>query len=284
MSNQYQVKKSASLLDFLLIKLDGMSRNKVKLRLKNGCVAVNGVTVSKANSVLEVGDAVVVSAIGKGPVAGSASLPILFQDVGLVAINKPAGLLSVASAQEGPRHALGLLRTQLTKGTRRAGWLGPVHRLDRDTSGVLLFATTREAHMAVTARWTEAKKFYLAIVEGRPKERAGTIDQPLRMDQRDNRAVVGAHPEAKHAVTHFETLSSTKRRSLLKVQIETGRQHQIRAHLTWLGHPVVGDRIYGYGDQRMGLHALRLEIPSPRNGETLVFEVDPPPEFSALLN
>jgi 23S rRNA pseudouridine1911/1915/1917 synthase len=284
MSNQYKVGESSSLLAFLLQKLDGMSRNKVKLRLKTGCIEVNGVSVSQATAVLQIGDVVTVLAKAKGRPAGAAQLPILFQNADLIAINKPAGLLSVAAAKEGAPHALAVLRNQISPAARgKQVRLWPVHRLDRDTSGVLLFATSREIREAVADRWTEAEKTYLAIVEGRPEPGEGRIEQPLRMDFQGHQALVGEHPEAKHAITNFKTLTVAKRRSLLEVKIETGRQHQIRAHMEWLGHPVVGDRRYGVADQRLGLHALRLEIPSLSADERLVFEVEPPPEFSALL-
>ncbi len=285
MSNNYKVRESCSLLAFLLLKLDGMSRNKVKLRLKTGRIEVNGVSVSQANAVLKIGDVVEVHARAKGPQAGAAPLAILFQNADLIAIHKPAGLLSVAPAKEGPPHALAILRAQIPPvGRGKPTWLWPVHRLDRDTSGVLLFATTREVRRAVVGRWTEAEKTYLAIVEGRPEPDVGRIEQPLRMGFQGFRALVGEHPEAKRAITNYETLSVAKRRSLLEVKIETGRQHQIRAHLAWLGHAVVGDRRYGVGDQRLGLHALRLDIPSPSAAGRLVFEAKPPAEFSALLN
>jgi 23S rRNA pseudouridine1911/1915/1917 synthase len=285
MSNSYKVGESCSLLAFLLQKLDGMSRNKVKQRLKTGCIEVNGVSVSQATAVLQIGDIVEVLAKAKGPQAGASTLPILFQNADLIAIHKPAGLLSVAAAKEGASHALAVLRAQISPAGRgKQARLWPVHRLDRDTSGVLLFATSREVREAVADRWTEAEKTYLAIVEGRPQPDVGRIEQPLRMDFQGYRALVGEHPDAKRAITNFKTLEVAKRRSLLEVKIETGRQHQIRAHLDWLGHAVVGDRRYGVGDQRLGLHALRLDIPSLSAAGRLVFEAEPPAEFSALLN
>lgn len=270
---------------FLLLKLDGMSRRKIKQRLQAGCIEVNGVAVTQANAVLEIGDGVEMFAKAKGPQAGPTPLPILFQDADLIAIHKPAGLLSVAAAKEGSRHALGVLRAQLSPaGGRQAVALWPVHRLDRDTSGVLLFAFSREIREAVADKWNKAEKTYLAIVQGRPDPSAGTIDQPLHMDHQSHRALVGQHHDAKHAVTHYETLSVAKRRTLMQAKIETGRQHQIRAHFDWLGHPVVGDRRYGLADQRLGLHALRLDIPSPTGEGRLVFEAEPPAAFRAMLN
>ena len=131
--------------------------------------------------------------------------------------------------------------------------------------------------------WKTAEKIYLAIVEGCPKPAQGTINQPLRLDPVIYQMHVGPHPDAKRAVTHFTTERSAGRRTLLRVEPETGRQHQIRAHLAWLGHPVVGGQRYGTAGTRMGLHALRLSITKPGTNKPLVFESLAPPDFLTLL-
>jgi len=282
MSNRLQVKLAVALMAFLCAELQGWSRNKIKKRLQEGCVMVNGQPVTRQGHLLDAGDDVEVLARPKALQRGVLRLEVLYSDDDLIAINKPAGLLSVASNREDQRHALAMLREQLSE-PRRAIKLWPAHRLDRDTSGVLLFSTSREIHEAVTGAWSEAEKNYLAVVEGCPSPRQGTIDEPLRMDSKGFRAHVGAHPEAKRAVTHFETQRTVKGCSLLAVQIETGRQHQIRAHLAWLGHPVLGDSRYGTGGGRLGLHALRLSIPCPKTGKRLDFQAPVPDGFSALL-
>ena len=134
-------------------------------------------------------------------------LDILYSDRDLIAINKPAKLLSVASASESKVHAHAMLRNQLSR-PKRLVKLWPVHRLDRDTSGVLLFATSREMREAVNDKWSSAEKTYLAIVEGCPNPDQGTIDQPLWMDPEKYHMNVGTHPEAKNAITHFKTLKN----------------------------------------------------------------------------
>jgi len=209
-------------------------------------------------------------------------LGILYRDRDLIAINKPAGLLSVSSHRDREPHALGILRDQLSRLSQSIR-LWPVHRIDRDTSGVLLFATSREIREAVMKEWKSAEKTYLAIVEGCPTPAAGTIDQPLRPDPVIYQMHVGPHADARRAVTHFSTEGSVGRRTLLRVELETGRQHQIRAHLAWLGHPVTGDQRYGTAGKRMGLHALRLRITRPGTNEPLVFETPAPADFLALL-
>lgn len=282
MSDRLRVSEATGLLTFLNTQLKGWTRNKIKQRLKAGCVFVNSQPVMQYDYELKVGDDVEVRAAVKNMYGGSSRLEILYSDSDLIAINKPAGLLSVASADENKNHALAILRNQLSR-PRRPIKLWPVHRLDRDTSGVLLFATSREMREAVNAGWSSAEKIYLVVVEGCPNPSQGTIDQPLRIDSEKYHMIVGSHPEAKKAITHFDTRRSVKGRALLEVQLETGRQHQIRAHLAWLGHPVIGDPRYGTDGPRMGLHALRLSITRPNTGKRLTFETPAANEFLDLL-
>jgi len=282
MSDRFRVSEASTLLPFLTVKLQGWARNSIKQRLQTGCVQVNGQPVKKHDQPLKAGDQIEVTASPRNPGSPSSRLEILFSDTELIAINKPAGLLSVASASETRQHALAILRNQLSRPGREVK-LWPVHRLDRDTSGVLLFATSREMREAVNANWDEAEKVYLAIVEGCPDPERGTIDQPLRMDDNEYFMHVGAHPEARHALTRYQTERSQHGRSQLRVELETGRQHQIRAHLSWLGYPVIGDPRYGTAGPRLGLHALQLSFTHPRSGRRLSFETAPPADFFSLL-
>ena len=282
MSDKLQVNEASSLLVFLNAELHNWSRSKIKQRLKTGCVTVNDKPITRHDHALIAGDKVEVGASIKGTSNARPQLEILYKDRDLVAINKPAGLLSVASAQESKHHALAILRDQLSHRPRALS-LWPVHRIDRDTSGVLLFATSREMRDAIMSLWDEAEKTYLAVVAGCPNPAEGTIDQPLRLDDTLYYMHVGAHADAKPAITHFHTERSTGGRTLLQVQLETGRQHQIRAHLAWLGHPVIGDPRYGTDGKRMGLHALRLRITQPNSGKRLTFETPAPADFLALL-
>ena len=282
MTDRLTVKSNTTLIPFLIARLQGWSRSTIKQRLKNGRVNVNGEQVTRHDHDLRAGDQVVVEAAARGVSSVRGQLGILYEDRDLIAINKPAGLLSVGSGKDKEPHALGILRDQLSRRNKSIK-LWPVHRIDRDTSGVLLFATSREMREAVMKGWKAAEKAYLAIVEGCPKPAGGTIDQPLRLDLEIYQMHVGPHPDAKRAVTHFTTERSVGQRTLLRVELETGRQHQIRAHLAWLGHPVVGDQRYGTAGTRMGLHALRLIIAKPGTNKPLVFETPAPADFLALL-
>jgi len=290
MAQQYKVKQRGKLLEFLFSNLDGWSKKTIKQRLQGSSVAVNGVVTTKHDFILNVDDMVEVGVVQRAGISTQRTnrLDIIYQDKDLIAINKPAGLLSVGTSKENKQHALALLRAQLTRGKDRIQ-LWPVHRLDRDTSGILLFATSKEMREAVMANWGKSEKVYLAIVEDTPKEKKGTIDQPLRLDEKEYRMHVGKHPEAKSAITHYTVKETAQNRSLLEVSIETGKQHQIRAHMAWLGHSVVGDERYGKkpfnkNGGRMGLHSMRLSIIHPKTKKPLTFEVDAPRDFYGLLN
>lgn len=282
MSERLQVDEPAPLLAYLLAHLDGWRRNTLKERLRAGCIVVNDRPVHRHDHQLQRGDRVEVRAAADGvePRRSPVGLEPIYLDDDLVAIDKPSGLLSVATDQQKTRTALTMVRDTLSRPGRPAS-LWPVHRLDRETSGVLLFARSKEVCDDVRARWTEAEKVYLAIVEGHPQPASGTVDEPLWED-RNLRVHVGRHEDAKDACTHFTMLRRGRNHSLLEVRLDTGRRHQIRAHLAWLGHPVVGDARYGAAGPRLGLHALRLTIPHPHGDGVLVFEAPVPREFATF--
>ncbi|MCB9520910.1 MAG: RluA family pseudouridine synthase [Myxococcales bacterium] len=282
MTERLTVQEPAALLAYLVEHLPGWRRTAIKQRLQAGCVVVNGERVTRHDHPLSLGDRVEVVAMPERPIVADGPLRILYAENGLIAIDKPPGLLSVGTPSDTVQHASAILRRQMEQ-IRPAGVdLWPVHRLDRDTSGVLLFATTAAARAAVIASWPEVEKVYLAVVVGRPRPESRTIDRPLRMDDRGFRALVGEHPDALPAVTSYETLWTRPGRSLLLVRTFTGRQHQIRAHLASIGYPVVGDERYGDGRGRLALHAHRLTIPSPVDGTPLTFESAMPREFEVL--
>jgi len=282
MSDRLTVAKDSDLLTALSGGLAGWSRKVIRQRLQGGCVLVNDEVARHASRPVLAGDQVVVLPVGQGKMRQSHGLTILYQDSALVAIDKPAGLLSVSAARQGKRHALGLLREQLTSGRKKAT-LFAVHRLDQETSGVLLFAKSAAVKQAVQDGWGETQKHYLALVEGKLAQGQGSIREPLRMDRKGFRAIVGNHPQAKSAITHFEVRKRWRDRTLVQINLETGRQHQIRAHFAWLGHPVVGDGRYGAPDVGLALHAERLVITHPLGGKRLRIEAPLPKDFAKLL-
>jgi 23S rRNA pseudouridine1911/1915/1917 synthase len=278
-SERFTARADGTLFAQLVEHCPGWRRNTLRQRVRGGCIRITGVPGARADQLLRVGDVVELrpaAAARPAPTAGR-RLRVLFDDADLLAIDKPAGLLSVAAADERERTALALVRTQCCRADAPDLW--PVHRLDRETSGVLLFARSREVLDRVRADWGAVQKVYHALVEGRPEPPQGTIDRPLWED-RSLRVRVGQHPDARPARTHYWTLATRGGRSLLEVRLDTGRKHQIRAHLAAIGCPVVGDERYGTRATRLCLHALRLSLPHPRDGRLLELVAAVPADFA----
>ena len=217
----------------------------------------------------------------------SGALTKVFLDHRLAVIDKPAGL--VVHRAPGHRGAtlVDLLGDLLGGG--EAERPGIVHRLDKDTSGLMLVARDEEAHRRLSAmiKAREVERHYLALVEGRPRSRTGTIDAPLGRDHRapERRAIRGRG--SREARTHFRTLEALPADTLLDVRLETGRTHQIRAHFAAIGHPVAGDPRYGHagrhGLRRQFLHSARLGFTHPFSGEQLSFESELPGDLAEAL-
>jgi len=275
MADRFTATSPGPLLPLLAAHFATWSKNTLRERLRLGCIDVNGVPAMRHDQQLAVGDVVEIraKADARAPRRGAGALVVLFADDDLFAIDKPAGLLSVSTDDETARTALALAREHLGGAP-----VWPAHRLDRETSGVLLLTRSREANERVQARWNEARKTYVAVVEGEPERQAATIDLPLREDA-GLRVRAGAHPDARPATTRYRTIEARRGRALLEVEIETGRKHQIRVHLAAIGHPVVGDDRYGTRGPRLLLHAARLELPHPRDGRSITIEAPVPPVF-----
>ena len=213
---------------------------------------------------------------------------IAWSDAHLAIVDKPAGLLShPAPGNAGPNLVAAL--GDLLGGGDDPDRPGIVHRLDRDTSGLLVVARTPEAHTALSALIAarEVSREYAALVEGCPPSRTGKIDAPLGRDHRSPERVVVGGRRPRPAVTHFEVRERLTRDALLDVRLETGRTHQIRAHMLAIGHPVAGDPQYGtagrYGLERQFLHSRRLAFEHPLTGEALEVESPLPEDLSAAL-
>lgn len=212
---------------------------------------------------------------------------VVHEDDWLAIVDKPAGLI----VHPAPGHRGPTLVDQL--GELLAGGEDPerpgiVHRLDRDTSGLLVVARSEAAHRALSEAIAERRigRRYLALVQGCPGSRTGTIDAPLGRDHRSPELVVVGGRRPREAVTHFEVSERIGRDALLEVRLETGRTHQIRAHLKAIGHPICGDPSYGrkaHGLRRQFLHSFRLELEHPEDGRALSFESELPPDLETAL-
>jgi 23S rRNA pseudouridine1911/1915/1917 synthase len=265
------------LLPWLVAALAPMPRTRVKQLLRFGRVSVNGVPTTQFDHPLRAGDQVTITATRPDPAGESlrqAGIRIVYEDDDLVAIDKPAGLLSVAT--EGEKADTAFARLAACLSARQQGRPFVVHRLDRETSGLLLFARSVAARDRLRAAWDRAAKIYLAVVEGEPRPPAGTVRNFLN-EGKDLRvrASAGPRPGSKESVTRYRVLTACHRRALIEVELETGRKHQIRVHLAGLGCPVVGDATYGATTNpagRLGLHAWRLGFDHPATGRRVELE------------
>jgi 23S rRNA pseudouridine1911/1915/1917 synthase len=276
-------------LDVFLARTAG-SRAAAQRLIAAGRVLVDGEPRAKRHTVAA-GERVTVAPAEEAPAPEVPDAPyaVAYEDEHLLVIDKPAGV--VVHPARG--HEAGTLAQALAgrvaggEDPRRAGI---VHRLDRDTSGLLVVARTEAAHAALKEqlRRREITREYLALVEGRPAARAGTIEAPLGRDRRVRTRISTDTDEPRPAVTHFEVERPLAGFTLLRVRLETGRTHQIRAHLLAIGHPVAGDREYGgagrLGLERQFLHAERLAFAHPASGDALDVRSPLAPDLRAVLD
>jgi len=277
--------------DVVVTRLTGFSRSFVANAIKGGAVSVNG-SPAKPSTVLELGDLLVYDVAAPKPVETlpeDIALDIVYEDETILVVNKPAGMVThpAHGATDGTLvNALLAHVTALPGETIRGGL---VHRLDRDTSGLLLVAKTEAAlgtlGRAMQARYIERE--YRGIIEGIPRDPEGTLRGALGRDQR-NRLRYAIRSDGKPAVTHYALREKLRNASELTFKLETGRTHQIRVHMAALGHPIINDPLYGRLDSRLplpgqALHAWRLGFKHPLTKEYLNFEVEPPGEYLATL-
>ncbi len=278
---------------FLAARGAAPSRSAAQRLIDGGAVLVDGAARPK-NHRMAAGQEVTVEAVDGlgGDEPATPEFEVVYEDADLLVVDKPAGLVThPAPGHHGPTLA-GALRGRAAGGAdpERAGI---VHRLDRDTSGLLVVTKTEEAHAALSAamRAREVHREYLALVAGHPEAESGTIDAPIGRD-RSRRTVVSTRSDRpREAITRFEVVERLPATTLLRVRLETGRTHQIRAHLAAIGHPVCGDPQYGgratgreLGLERQFLHAQKLMFSHPRTGELLVCESKPPVELRRALD
>ena len=278
-------------LDRFLTEIEGVgSRSAAERLLAEGKVLVDGAARPKSHR-LEGGERVEVE-LGPRP-AGLAPEPIelriAWEDEHLLVVDKPAGLVVHPAAGHATGTLVHGLLAHAIAGGAEAERPGIVHRLDRDTSGLLVVARSEEAHRRLQRliRRRELVREYLALVRGRPRSRAGRIEAPIGRDVRDPTRMSLDARVPRDAVTHFEVIELLRAHALLRVRLETGRTHQIRVHLAAIGLPVAGDPVYGVpgdlGLERQFLHAVRVAFEHPLTGERLDVSSPLPPDLVAAL-
>ncbi|MCD8291351.1 MAG: RluA family pseudouridine synthase [Prevotella sp.] len=287
--NEYlhlMVKAEQPLLEFLLANVPKLSKTKIKATLQGHGIKVNGKTITQFDFPLEPGMKVSVSKSKKNDVFQSKYLSIIYEDRYIIVIDKNIGILSMAAGHKS-LNVKSVLDDYFKKSHQKCN-AHVVHRLDRDTSGLMVYAKDMETEQVLEHNWHEIvyDRRYVAVVSGEMEEDGGTIANWLKDD---NAYVTYSSPTdngGKYAVTHFHTLARTTEHSLVEFSLETGRKNQIRVHCADMGHPICGDEKYGNGDDplhRMCLHAYMLCLYHPVTGKPMEFKTMIPTTFSSLF-
>ncbi len=269
---------------YLAEKLE-LSRSKIQKLIKEEKILVNDKKVNSSYLVKENDEITINDDLDYEINIEPEDIPldIVYEDDDLLIINKPSGMV----VHPAPGHYTNTLvnallyRFNLTSGEKTRP--GIVHRLDKDTSGLMLVAKNEETHEKLSKMIAskEVERHYLAIVEGVINHETGTIDAPIGRDPNDRQKMKVTDINAKEAVTHFKVLERFKNTTLIECILETGRTHQIRVHLAYIKHPVLNDPTYGKAKTEFGqmLHSKSIRLKHPRTGKELFFEIEPPKEF-----
>lgn len=295
MTKEYslEVKNKKGRLDkFVSEQIPDLSRTRVKELVKDQNILVNG-KVEKVSYKIQAGDKIEVNIPAVKPldvIPENIPLDIVYEDDDVIVVNKPQGMV-VHPAPGHPDHTLVnalLYHTKVLAQSPEGFRPGIVHRIDKDTSGLLMIAKTAKARESLEDQLAHKtnKRLYWAIVHGNFAEKNGVIDAPIGRNPYDRKKMAVVET-GKKAITHFKVLEQFKDYSLIECQLETGRTHQIRVHLDYIGHPVAGDPLYGPRKTLKGhgqfLHAKVLGFKHPSTGEWLEFSVEPPQIFQETL-
>ncbi len=302
----------------LLVAKTGASATKARSLIKKGAVLVDDKAVLRPDAPVSPGQVVEITGkkdrkpLGKGREHKGTEkgplLKVLYEDDHIIAAQKPAGMLSISTRTENTNTFYRAVSDHIKENSEGRGKIFIVHRLDREVSGVMLFAKSQEVKRALQDSWEKAEKVYSAVVHGRPPRNEGTITGwlcetgenlvrscPAPPAAQKNASRGHDRPAAKKAVTHYRLVAENREQnlSLLEVRLETGRKHQIRVHLRDIGCPVVGDKKYGVLPPKaarglnkkgqMGLHAARLSFNHPVTGRRMVIESPAPKSFLVLF-
>lgn len=283
-----EVTEHSELMKFLIGAIPSKSRNDIKSLLAHHQILVNNKVITQYNYPLEIGQQVVVNWTKVLMEKQPQGLNIIFEDPYIIVIEKQAGLLSIATPTQKEQTAYTILSEHVKKSDAK-NKIFVLHRLDRDTSGVMMFAKSEKVQQLLQNAWKEVvfERSYVAVVEGLVTQEQGTITSWLT----ESKALImyssRTPNNGQKAVTHYKVLQKNKNYSLLEVKLETGRKNQIRVHMKDIGHSVIGDKKYGATKHplgRLGLHARVLAFKHPITGEDVRYETDIPKEFLNLFN
>ena len=270
-------------LDVLLAeRYHDINRNTWQKYIKAGYVSVNDVVITKSSHEANSGDKIVTS-VPEGTDYSAHTLPIIYLDDDVIVVDKPAGVLTHSKGAMNDEFTVAEFFRRYTTVGLDTNRPGIVHRLDRDTSGVIIGARTPESFELLKSQFSDrkARKTYLAIVDGTPKQLQATIDIPLARNP-SAPSTFRVDTKGKPAQTNYQVLVSAGQHSLLVLHPHTGRTHQLRVHLAHLGTPITGDRVYGKPADRLYLHAYELEV-TTAYGQRQLFQAPVPGSFSQLM-
>ena len=282
----YRVSEPGELMEFLMKKMAGISRTRVKALLTNRVVLVDNTIQTLYNYPLQPGMCVQISREKHKHEFHHPMLKILYEDAYIIVVEKKEGLLSVATERQKERTAQHILN-EYVKRIHKGNRIYVVHRLDRETSGIMMYAKDEKTQHTLRDNWHDLvrDRRYVAIVQGEMEQDEGTVCSWLT----DRKLYVSSSPVddgGKYSVTHYHTIKRANGFSLLELQLETGRKNQIRVHMQSLGHPVVGDERYGCEMnplERLALHAFKLCFYHPVTHEWMEFETPYPTPFKTLM-
>lgn len=276
---KYIVKENEILIEFLKKMFSNLSKNSVKSLLHNEKVFVNGNMTTKYNYELNIGNVVEI----REKVAKN--IDIIYEDKDIIVINKPSGLLTVATEKEKNKTAYHLVMEYLKKKNKN-NRIFIIHRLDKDTSGIIMFAKNERAKHLYQDNWNDIvkKRCYYAVIDGKMENKEGTIKSYLK--ENGNMVYSVKDRSGKLAITEYKVLKERKNISLLDINLKTGRKNQIRVHMKENKTPILGDLKYGEKSKlinRLALHAYKLELVNPVTKKLLTFEINMPNEFKMLF-
>ena len=289
-----EINDSGKRIDKYLNENTEYTRSKIQKMIDNGHILVNDIKVKDSYKVKE-NDYITIEALEETTDILPENIPldIYYEDDDLIVVNKPSGMV----VHPAPGNYTGTLVNALIYHTNNLSKVntnirpGIVHRIDADTSGLLLVAKNDKAHniLAEAIQKKEVVREYIALVEGIIMEDTATIDAPIGRDKKDRKKMTVTSENSKDAVTHIRVLERYKDSTLIRCKLETGRTHQIRVHLSYIGHPVVNDPVYGHKkliDKDFGqmLHAEKLGFVHPTTKEYMEFTAEPPKRFQEILN
>jgi 23S rRNA pseudouridine1911/1915/1917 synthase len=280
---QLEVSESIELMKFLIEKIPGKSRNNIKSLMANNQIILNNKAVKQFDYLLHPGQVITINPHRPPKDINMKGIKLLFEDNYIIVIKKEAGLLSIATEKNDELTAYSQL-SEYVKLDNPTNKIFVLHRLDRETSGVMMFAKNQEVKQLLQSDWYESvmERCYIVIVEGYVEPETGTITSWLTENK--NYLVFSSTVDngGQKAVTHYNVLKANRKYSMVEIHLETGRKNQIRVHMQDIGHSVIGDKKYGAERSpinRLGLHAYILAFKHPITGEILRFETDIPKEF-----